>query len=179
MLTVRTIDPQVWIGCLACYTAGRLVGDWYAANAADLITPADLHGRETTHEELWVMDHEGFCGALKGECSPSEAAEVAEMLADLKEHEAAPFAAWVEVFGEESEREHWVDQFRDAYRGFYEDEAAYAREWAEETSSDEDKERMKRWPFNEIDWRRAAEELFSGGLHAEDAPGGIWVFWSR
>ncbi|WP_282703728.1 antirestriction protein ArdA [Streptomyces sp. CC219B] len=179
MITARKVDPRVWIGCLACYNAGRLVGDWYSADTADLVTPADLHKRETSHEELWVMDHEGFCGALDGECSPSEAAEIAEALSSLTEDEAAPFAAWVEVFGEQSDRAHWVDQFRDAYRGFYSDEAAYAQEWAEMTSSEEDKERMTRWPFNEIDWSRAADELFSGGLHAEDAPGGIWVFWSH
>jgi hypothetical protein len=125
------------------------------------------------------MDHEGFCGALDGECSPSEAAEIAEALSELTEDEAAPFAAWVKVFGDQSDRADWVDRFRDAYRGFHDDEAAYAQEWAEMTSSEEDKERMRRWPFNEIDWTRAAEELFSGGMHAEDAPGGIWVFWSH
>ena len=30
-----TTEPAVWIGCLACYNAGRLTGDWYQATEAD------------------------------------------------------------------------------------------------------------------------------------------------
>jgi antirestriction protein len=178
MITARKVDPQVWIGCLACYNAGRLVGDWYSADTADLVTPADLHKRETSHEELWVMDHEGFCGTLDGECSPSEAAEIAEALSDLTEDEVAPFAAWVKVFGEQSDRAHWVEKFRDDYRGFHDSEADFAREWFEETSDPEEVARLTAWPFCDIDWERASHELFTGGFLAEDAPGGIWVFCS-
>ncbi|PCG86377.1 antirestriction protein [Streptomyces sp. WZ.A104] len=173
------IQPSVWIGCLACYNAGRLVGDWYDADTADLVTPEDLHGRETNHEELWVMDHEGFCGVLEGECSPSEAAELAEVLADLSEDEAAPFSAWVEVYGEQSERAHWVERFREEFRGFHKNEGHFAQEWAEDTSQPEDQARMQVWPFNAIDWDYAAQELFSGGFHSEDAPGGVYVFCPR
>ena len=39
--------PRVWIGCLACYNEGRLVGDWYDAITADEITTAS-HQRGTT-----------------------------------------------------------------------------------------------------------------------------------
>ncbi|MCZ4085462.1 MULTISPECIES: antirestriction protein ArdA [Streptomyces] len=176
MITATRVQPRVWIGCLACYNAGRLVGDWYEADTADLVTPDDLHGRSTSHEELWVMDHEGFCGALDGECSPDEAAEIAEALAELSEHEAAAFATWVEVFGEQSERTHWVEHFRDQYRGFHQSEAHFAQEWADDTCDPEDKERMTRWPFNEIDWERASHELFTGGFHAERVAGGVHVF---
>ncbi|QXE37142.1 antirestriction protein ArdA [Streptomyces sp. GMY02] len=180
MITLTRIDtPRAWIGCLACYNAGRLTGEWYDADTADLVTPADLHGGETEHEELWVMDHEGFLGAISGECSPDYAAEVADALAGLRDDEAEAFAVWLSELGADIDRLHWVDQFRDEYRGFHQSEAHYAQEWAEETSTDEDKERMKRWPFNEIDWDRAAEELFSGGFHTERVSGGIHVFSSR
>lgn len=58
-MRTTTTDPAVWIGCLACYNAGRLTGDWYQATEADEVTPARLHGGvSTTHEELWVMDHD-------------------------------------------------------------------------------------------------------------------------
>ena len=40
-ITTPTTDttPRAWIGCLACYNEGRLVGDWYdAINAAEVTT---------------------------------------------------------------------------------------------------------------------------------------------
>ncbi|MGA5019272.1 antirestriction protein ArdA [Streptomyces griseoincarnatus] len=177
MLTVRTLTPRAWIGCLACYNAGDLVGDWFDADVCDLVTPADLHGRETSHEELWVMDHDGFAGALSGECSPVEAAEIAEILSGLSEDEAAPFGVWVEVYGQHAQREHWVDQFRDAYRGEWDSEADFAEDWAETFMEPEEKARMSVWPYNSIDWEYASKELFTGGFSSEDAPGGrVYVF---
>ena len=35
--------PRVWIGCLACYNAGSLVGDWFDAATADEVTTYDVH----------------------------------------------------------------------------------------------------------------------------------------
>ncbi|MFE7480002.1 antirestriction protein ArdA [Streptomyces sp. NPDC057552] len=175
----NTIQPTVWIGCLACYNAGRLVGDWYDADTADLVTPEDLHGRPTRHEELWVMDHEDFYGALEGECSPSEAAEIAEVLSQLTHDEAAAFSFWVREWGEPDERSNWVDRFRDEYRGFHQSEGHFAQDWADDTCQPEDKARMTAWPFNAINWDAAAEELFSGGFQAEEVLGGVHVFCPR
>ncbi|MFI9205271.1 antirestriction protein ArdA [Streptomyces sp. NPDC053048] len=177
MPTLSTaIRPRVWIGCLACYNGGRLTGDWYDADIAGLVTPEDLHGRPTSHEELWVFDHENFHGALDGECSPHEAAEIAEALADLSDDETGAFSAWVDVFGEQSDRADWVEKFRDDYRGFHDSEADFAREWFEETSDPEETARLTVWPFRDIDWEQASHELFTGGFLAERAPGGIYVF---
>lgn len=54
--------PKVWIGCLACYNSGYLVGDWFDAVDADETTLADVHrgsGRPyAACEELWCFDHE-------------------------------------------------------------------------------------------------------------------------
>lgn len=57
--TTETKAPSVWIGCLECYNAGRLVGDWYPAIEARDVTTDQIHGkkaRPNTHEELWVFD---------------------------------------------------------------------------------------------------------------------------
>ncbi|MFE4635076.1 antirestriction protein ArdA [Streptomyces sp. NPDC056773] len=174
------VHPRVWIGCLACYNSGYLTGDWYDADTGDLVTPEDLHGGPTDHEELWVMDHDEFQGALEGECSPAHAAEIAEALQGLTHDELGPFSVWVAEWGDDVDNAHWVDRFREEYRGFHESEGHYAQEWADDTSQDEDTERMTRWPWNSIDWDRAAEELFSGGLHAEPVSGGgVYVFNPR
>lgn len=68
--TLVAVPPRVWIGCLACYNAGRLVGDWYDAEDAGEVIPEDLHGHPTSHEELWVFDLEGFPRET-GEISPT------------------------------------------------------------------------------------------------------------
>lgn len=68
----QTIVPRVWIGCLACYNGGELVGAWYDAIDAGDVLPVDLHGCPTTHEELWVMDHENM--PVRGELDPATAA---------------------------------------------------------------------------------------------------------
>lgn len=67
--TITTIRPSVWIGCLACYNGGRLVGDWHDAEDAGEVTPEDLHGNPTARDEMWVFDLEGFPSST-GEMSP-------------------------------------------------------------------------------------------------------------
>ena len=73
--TAISTTPRAWIGCLACYNAGRLVGDWFDAVTADEVTTYDVHSahsRADSHDELWVMDHENI--PVKGEMRPADAA---------------------------------------------------------------------------------------------------------
>lgn len=81
MTTTTTTDhtPRAWIGCLACYNSGRLVGEWLDADGLeDPDTLAAICTRPD-HEELWAMDLDGIPG---GECSPLEAARKARALTD-------------------------------------------------------------------------------------------------
>lgn len=59
MTTMTTTDttPRVWIGCLACYNSGRLVGDWHDAIGAVDVTTADVHGGPSSHDEPLVLRH--------------------------------------------------------------------------------------------------------------------------
>ncbi|MEU3708987.1 antirestriction protein ArdA [Streptomyces catenulae] len=168
----------MWIGCLACYNAGRLVGDWYEADAADLVSGGDLHGRPTDHDELWVMDHENFLGAIVGECSPHHAAKIAKTLREILPYEHGPFAAWFSEYGDSGDDlAEDLERFRDEFRGQHDSEADFARVCAEEVLIGEEQQLLARWPFNGIDWDRAAVELFSGAYCSIDAPGGgVYVF---
>jgi hypothetical protein len=47
MSTTTTTEPAVWIGCLACYNAGRLVGAWFPADGAGDITTQQVHAPDT------------------------------------------------------------------------------------------------------------------------------------
>lgn len=89
-------EPRVWIGCLACYNNGHLVGDWFDAAVADEVTVADVHGAvppQGVHEEIWVFDTDSMPGPAE-EMSPHEATQRAQRLAELPEHERDAFAAW-------------------------------------------------------------------------------------
>ncbi|MFF9644754.1 antirestriction protein ArdA [Kitasatospora aureofaciens] len=177
--TLTDIDaPRVWIGCLACYNAGHLTGDWHDADVADLVTAEDLHAKPTDHEELWVMDHDNFLGLIEGECSPSYATEMAELLAEIPPYERQPFAIWFSTYADDdADPVKLVSEFQDAFCGEWRSEGAYAQEHAEMGMDETERERLREWPFNSIDWEYAAREIFSSGFSSEDAPGGgIYVF---
>lgn len=94
---ITDTTARAWIGCLACYNAGRLVGEWFDAEDADTITLADVHGDpgrvRRGCEELWVMDHENI--PVDGEMSPHEAAEWARVILSVPEHLRGALRAWV------------------------------------------------------------------------------------
>jgi glutamine synthetase len=74
MTTTET--PRVWIGCLASYNAGRLIGEWVDATdidemnecrdrvAAQAVEAAKQAGEYPVYfgdpEEFFLADHEGF-----------------------------------------------------------------------------------------------------------------------
>lgn len=154
--------PRIWVGCLSCYTGGDLVGHWFDALDGDEITIGQVHAGHVVeewspHEELWVLDHDGFDGALKGECSPAEAARVAgflAMLGDLSDDGRDAFAAYVDDDGTRGFDEETLKSFRDAYITTVEYAWHYAFELAQESGVD-----LQVWPYSCIDWRHAAREM--------------------
>ncbi|UTT65235.1 antirestriction protein ArdA [Janibacter sp. CX7] len=97
MNTITATTPRVWIGCLACYNDGRLVGEWFAAEGAEDITLEEVHahagGVRWGCEELWVMDTDGL--PISREMSPAEAGEWSALLAEVDEWQRDALAAWV------------------------------------------------------------------------------------
>lgn len=120
MSTSTFTRPSVWIGCLACYNAGSLVGEWCDAEDAGYVTLDDLHGNPTHHEELWCFDHEGF-PAGTGEMSPSTASQWDKLFDKVGETLWPALLTWTENGG------HTVDvnglpdlpSFENAYLGEY------------------------------------------------------------
>lgn len=92
-----TITPRVWIGCLACYNEGELVGSWHdAVDAADVL-PEDLHGVPTDHEELWCFDHE--CMPVRGELDPLTAARWGRVIEAEHPQWREAYLAWLDDQG--------------------------------------------------------------------------------
>lgn len=96
-IPITNTTPRAWIGCLHCYNTGRLVGEWFDAQDADIITLADVHGGaggvRQGCEELWVMDHENI--PVEGEMSPRDAAEWARVILSVPEHLRGALRSWV------------------------------------------------------------------------------------
>src|SRR5699024_12313422 len=90
---IRHTEPRAWVGCLACYNEGDLVGQWYDAEDCAEVTPAQLHGHPTDHEELSVMDHEGI--PVTGEMDPMTAAQWDRVLTSVPEHQQEALFACV------------------------------------------------------------------------------------
>lgn len=92
--------PKVWIGCLACYNEGRLVGDWVDAVDADEVDQATVHKHpeaaayrnNTSHDELWCFDHD--CLPMSGEIAPHDAVAWGERYEELEDSQWEPYLRW-------------------------------------------------------------------------------------
>ena len=114
---------RIWVGCLACYNAGRLVGRWVDVNetAEDEVTPELIHGRATTHERLWVMDHEGFEGLVDGEGNVSTLYRAAAFLdeAEASYVDLRALTTWLKFEGLDWSVRGVIEDFDERYVGEY------------------------------------------------------------
>ena len=119
MATTNTVRPAVWIGCLACYNEGTLIGEWYDAEDAGDVTPEEIHDEKPTlHEELWCFDVEGF-PPNTGEMSPCEASKWGEIFTEIGKDEWGAYLAFTEsgISGSEPVEQDAIEEFREYYRG--------------------------------------------------------------
>lgn len=175
LTSIRTlIRPAVWVGCLACYNEGNLVGQWFPAEEAGEVTPEDLHDGPTVHEELWCFDLEGF-PAHTGEMLPLTAATWGELYSELGEAQWPAFLAWVENGSCVVDADGLPDltSFEDRYRGCWGSFGEYL--------ADEIDDMQRCWPeeavryFDEHSYERDARFDYE----ILDAPeGGVFVFLS-
>lgn len=182
-MTVTPISdttPRVWIGCLACYNAGCLVGEWFDAETADEVTLADVHGGvdrvRQGCEELWVMDHENI--PVTGEMSPMEASEWGRVLTSVPEHGRAALCSWVTSGGYVAEGTGdlpSISDFEECYAGRWESFGEYAQNLADDTGM------MEGWPEQAVqyfDWAGWTRDLAFDYV-VLDAPApeyGVYVF---
>lgn len=99
MSATTTTEPAVWIGCLACYNAGRLIGAWYPATEAGDVDVKAVHRgsgvnwRREGCEELWCLDIEGM--PVQREMGPVEAQRWGEIYEEVGPEQWGALCAWV------------------------------------------------------------------------------------
>lgn len=175
--TVTTTEPAAWIGCLSCYNSGRLVGDWHPAITAGDVTTDQIHGRTIaagTHEELWVLDHEGL--PIKGECSPADAQRFAEVLAEVDKWQRPAFLAWWASgdYIADGDDLPCVGDFEERYAGEWDSFTDYAAELFDECGYGSEMPEHLAPYFDMAAWARDLAYDYT----TEDAPGGVYVFRS-
>ena len=125
MTTTTATERRIWIGSLADYNNGDLLGEWVdvdgkdgdelQAEAARILATS----RQPYAEEFAIFDHEGF-GRLIEEYTPLR--DVAELSAVMDGiYDEAAFLAWIDYQGKEQQ-----------YCGEMSGEE-YAEQFAEET----------------------------------------------
>jgi antirestriction protein len=120
-----------------------------------------------------VHDHCGLPGVLTRSEWPdlAELVGFSEALGELSDDEAEPFRLYCDNRGELVS----VDQFREAFSGEWDSEAAFAEDLAEQSGLAVD---QCAWPLSCIDWKAAWRELrYGGDFYSErGADGALYVF---
>lgn len=138
--------PQVWLGCLASYNAGRLIGEWVDAIDADEIREAqDRVAAEAVKaakaagdypvyfgdpEEFFIADYDGFGEAASALGEYPSYEKVAEIGALIEQHgdEFRAYLSWLDDIADQASEEHF-DQSR---RGACDSERDYAMRLVDE-----------------------------------------------
>ena len=168
--------PRAWIGCLACYNEGRLVGDWFDAASADEVTTYDVHGahsRADSHDELWCFDHENI--PVRGELDPLTAAAWGRCLAEVDEHLRPALCAWVEsgdYVAEGTGDLPSISDFVERYQGHWDTFAEYAEQLADDIGLLAWTRDLARY----FDWRAWSRDLAFDYSTYDDPEGGVFVF---
>lgn len=171
-----TITPKAFASCIACYTQGALAAQWYDAVDVDDLTPADVHGGPTDHEEIWISDTEHlpvFPGA--GEMTPAVAAQWGQVIESITPMWREAYIAWIE--------DQWIKEPGDApsdrvfcceiLAGHYES----FREFAEQIAGDIDllhgvPEEVARY----FDWDRYAADLEMDYTIIDTPDYNVWIY---
>ena len=164
--------PRVWVGCLACYNDGRLVGYWIDAESADEVTADDIHGahsRADSHDELWCFDHENI--PVQGELDPSEAAAWGQVYTEVGPERWPALCAWVESEGTGDLPD--ISDFEESYCGHWGSFEDYAVELADNIGLLADvPEEIARY----FDWDSWSRDLAFDFTTHDNPEGGVYVF---
>lgn len=190
MTTTTETKRQVWVGCLACYNDGRLMGAWFDASDVGELTSDELHKANDPHrhdlkdqregygqhEEIWCFDIEGF-GPWDHEMSPYEAFRKDAAITKVCERTGAPAAAvlaYAGYAGVEADELADGDGFEDHYHGTWDSFTEYVEDFHRSCYREDEL-----GPFADyIAWDRMAQSWLNGGewRAVDTGEGTVFVF---
>ena len=162
--------PRAWIGCLACYNNGELIGEWFdAAEAAD-VTLTDIHSPHALTdgcEEMWCFDVDGL--PISEEMDPLKAAQWGNLINSVEEILQPAFYAWIGAGAASLDADGMpdVDTFHDAFVGTFSDFREYSDHLADETLLFDASDEVRRY----FDYEAFARDLKMDFI-VEDLPDG-------
>lgn len=173
----------IWIGSLADYNAGNLLGEWVDVDGKDadeLRAEADRilkKSREPFAEEFAIFDNEGFGGWVEEYTPLGDVAEFAAQIDAASDENA--FIAWIGYQGSDDlpqDVSEYAERFNEQYAGHYASAADFAEEFAEMCGS------LESVPVDiasYIDWERYAEHVLrDNGYHFEEAGSPDYGFYA-
>lgn len=133
--------PQVWIGCLASYNAGRLIGQWVNATDVDEMNECQKQVAKEAWaaaikcgdapvyfgppEEFFIADYDGF-GSIASELGEYPSYELVARIGLLIEEHGVAFIGYAASRDDINDIDE--DDFSNSYRGEFESEEAFALE---------------------------------------------------
>lgn len=163
MQTTVNTTAQIFITDYKSYNEGKqfTAGQWYDLSeysaTDDLIEAVKNHyesvGEESDDLELMITDSEGLPEALYSEAFDDNAISQAIQFAGMDEGQKEILTAFINCFGGDFAQA--LENYEDAYQGEYKDDEDFAYDMAEQCGY----ETPSGWPYNCIDWSRAARDL--------------------
>lgn len=182
--------PSVWIGCLASYNSGRLIGEWVSATDVDemneartrvaktAVKAADEAGEYPVYfgepEEFYIADYDGF-GNLASTLGEYPSYETVARIGALIEQEGEVIIAWINACEVDVEDANSVtlDAFYEVHRGEWDSEESFAQYYVNEVGWNDVPVDLYTSPYSQdrinvfdelsayIDWSDIARQLFA------------------
>lgn len=173
------LQPRIWVGSLTDYIAGRLHGDWFDAAVPDEQLLAEVQAMldaspEPIAEEYGIFDYDEFGAFTPGEYE--DLRTITAVARGIAAHGPA-FAIWAELHDTDPIM---LDNFEDAYIGYFDD----SEEWARDMLADLDQQLDQSIPtslrsYVQIDYGAWLRDCDLGGdIHLEPDPdrSGTYLF---
>ncbi len=170
--------PRIYVASLSDYNAGRLHGQWLAADQS----PDDLAAavatmlaasRQPGAEEWAIHDYEGFGALALSEYEPLE--RVSLIARGIVEHGPA-FAAWA---ARDPSDPGLAEQFEGTFRGQWPSTEAYAEELLDDLGATAALDDLPEWlqPYVRLDSAGFARDLELGGrIWTAEGREGVFIF---
>lgn len=178
----RDERPRIYVASLSDYNAGRLHGDWIAADQTveelhEAVSAMLARSPEPVAEEWAIHDYEGFGNVRLSEYESLES--VSRVAVGIAEHGPA-FAAWAstrDLLDDES-----LDGFEEGYLGTWESVEQYAESLLDDVGATAELAKLPEWlqPHVALDVEGFANDLVLGGdIRTVEDENGVHVFDGR